>query len=363
MSCQITHTDKDVVDVKPWLNGANAGIIAGADIKVGAAQLAAAAVVAAAQFLAAREQAQLIEAEHTLGRAWVVARQDSFRNMQMGGQETSARTAYSQYIGSLAAIVGSLDYSDFTAYLTLADSHRSTLSSSTSLSSQILDDLFSKALLSQRQGNLATLHLEEQTNFNVSVGEERLAVGRINTANTALARGQEDGVIQAHKEEEKRILKEEGKRGYQNDCLRVKNLSVARLKDQDDIAINNEEKRLENTNRTQELELGISDRNFNLSENNRKARHQLNEADVNQRLENIGTAGEKADGDNTVDDNREVVVNNALTRRYDNAIFKQQRTPPASASVPESTSAAAVGALSAGNLISGAISGRSKVLN
>jgi hypothetical protein len=369
MACNPQVTDNDEVTEEPWLPAVSAGIIAGADVRVGLAQIAAGLAMGAAQFLAAREQAQLIEEEHEQGRNWVIARHDHYRRMQMGADEygpSGARIAYSQYIGSLSAIIGSLNYQDFTAYLNLADGHRSFFAGptgATELSRKLLNDLFSKSLLSERQSNLATIDAEEQADFNLKTNEERVAVIAINDANNVLARGQEDGVINAYKREINRITKEEDKRGYLNgDCYREKHLAVSRLKDQDSIAINNETKRFENTNRIQALEQDISSRDFGLSENTRKIEHQLNENDVNQRLENIGTVGNKADEDNSVNDNREQVANNALNRRYDNKIFKQQRTPPASVMVPDSPSAAAVGALSAGNLISGAISGRTRIL-
>jgi len=326
-----------------------AGIMAGAMQGVAGQQLAAAGVLAAAQIAAAEMQGDKNIEMVRQQRDWIEGQHNKYRDWSMGGQENTVRSAYVQYIGSFTRT--------YSQMIGVGEGNIAKLQTAITGSDEILNKLYDNSLRNDRLTFVQDLRNKQITDAGTDSDNKITSVIEINRANTELAQAKENAINIAYKEEFSRIDSEEAKRGYVGgDGFRDKLLTQSRLKQQDDIAINNKGTDLENTDRLEKVKIDLSDRDFQLSEGDRGRQFNVYEDDVDKKLTLVPAAGEKVIQNNNVEgDAPEDLANRAFVRRHERKPFSLQNSPPNSSPVAEVESTGAVAAAALGNLVSGGI--------
>jgi hypothetical protein len=368
--CTPVIDTSDTYEISAGIPEASALAISAAKTTLTTAQAAAqvAQVVAqtAAAVFARSKQRELYEET----RSWICEQQMLFRNQQMGGQEptpngvscntnpvtpatgNSARTAYARYINTLTKT--------FSSYMSEMDAILSAMNVAFTQSDTLINELYDGSLLSERLANRAVIKTKQDADALTDDTNQRAAVVAINDGNTDLANAKVDSITLLSKEENQKIKADEAKRGYFGGSGYLDLSLLESTKDEEDkLAVNRDGTNLENVTKSQELEQAISKKNFALNQGDRSDRFNIYEDDANKRVAGVLLPSQKILQNDAIKiDGREINANKALNRRYDNAIFKLQHSPPSAPIVPTDVqSPFAVGLLSAGNLIGGVISG------
>jgi hypothetical protein len=372
--CVSNVDTSDTYTVDHGITTGAAAAIAAAKVSVTAEQAIAAGIQATAQTAAALFARNKQKDLYAKTREWICVQQMRFRNEQMGGQEPTAsgvgcadfppagsgneaRAAYARYITTLTR--------NFSAYMSDMDAILSALNVAFTESDSLINELYDGSLLAERLSNRAIIKTEQDADALIDDTSKRGAIVLVNDGNTAMAEAKVDSITLVAKEENQKIKADEARRGYfggsgYQDIL----LLASTRKKEDSLAVNRDGTNLENVNRTEELEQVITKKNFELNQSDRTDRFKIYEDDADKRVNAVLVPSKKILQNDAIKiDGREVNANKALNRRYDNAIFKLQHSPPSAPLVPTDVqSPFAVGLLTAGNMVGGAISGAGSIL-
>jgi hypothetical protein len=339
----------------PIAAGIMGSTMAGIQASRSTTELASAGIMAAAQIAAAEMQGDKNIELWQLARDWIMTvpqgqgTHNVYRDWSMGGQESTARAAYVTYIASHTRT--------FADMISIGNTNVANLQTAITESDDFINDLYDDVIRTERLAFNDTLRSEQLTDAGTDTANKRTSIVEINNFDEKLSQAKEGGIIMAYKEEFSRIHTEEAKKGYLGgDCFRDRRLSVARLKLQDDIAENFAGMYLRNTERLENLNIELSERDFQLSEGDRNRRFNIYEDDVNKKTGNTNLPSEKiTQNNNVIGDAPEDLAHRSWLRRYDPSPLKLQHTPPSSTPTPEGESTGAVIAGALGNFASGAL--------